>query len=409
MMHPFVALPLTFVTAVTALPPPLGWSITDEGPLFGASHWWHPANTDKDGSLVAARLAGATFGVADTRALAYVNVSRKADSTYLAAVAAVTTSLYERSASPLLVVEGGPVVVGSVHRLVLWASETLHAQALPAQAIAFADTWGEVCDAATSGDVILVGCDFGYDGLWLWIKPSGGAEGVPKAHLDALARASSLLLLRATDGDSYLGMYTCQGSLLGVYVHSSLASCAADPASFPRAAALYAAAQPLAPLPPGITGESLGQWEWGLPESTVAAYAAAWASLGKPASALLRAEGGVVAGYLATPGLWGAYLAANGRAARGLSLYSYWTAQPALDRLDATLPLPSYALFHPGFTEVLDAANATLAALVGVSRNARLQCEESAGHASSAPTADAGRAGSGRTHTSIHEFDWELR
>jgi hypothetical protein len=369
--RPLVAL---VFAAQTAAAPPLAWSVTDEGPLLGAPHWWHPADTDKDGSLVAARLAGATHGVADTRALAYTNVSRKADATYLADVAVMTVALYNRAAGPLLVVEDGPIVVGSVHRLVLWAAETLHSPALPAQAIAFADTWAEACDAAVGGDVVvLVGCDFGYDGLWLWLKPANAA-GVPPAHLAALARASSLVLLRATDGDTYLGSYACPAAAAGgvavpLYVHSSLASCAADPSAFPRAAALYTAAIPLPPLPPGINGSSLGQWEWGLPDVTVAAYEAVWASLGKRAAAAVRAEGGVVPGYLATPSLWSAYLGANGRAPRGLSLYSYWTAQPALDRADATLPLPSYAFYHPGFTPLVDAANSTLAALVSVRGN----------------------------------------
>ena len=366
-MHAGLALLVSITTPrATAQLPPLAWAISDEGPLLGADHWWHPADTDKDGSLVAARLAGATYGVADTRALNYVNVTRKADAAYFADVAAATTALYEHAAGPLLVTDGGPLVIGSVHRLVLWAAETLHAPVLPAQAIAFADSWAQACDAAAGGNMtVLVGCDFGYDGLWLWLKPAR-AGGVPPAHLAAMARASSLVLLRATDGDSYLGAHACSEAPL-LYVHSSLASCAADPAAFPHAAALYAASLPLAPLPAGVNGSSLRQWEWGLPDETVAAYEAAWAGLGKAPGAAVRAEGGVVPGYLATPGLWAAYLRLNGRSPQGLSLYSYWTAQPALDRADATLPLPAYALFHPGFTSIVDAANATLAALVGVS------------------------------------------
>jgi len=41
---------------------------------------------------------------------------------------------------------------------------------------------------------------------------------------------------------------------------------------------------------------------------------------------------------------------------RGMSIYSYWIASPALDRMDGTLPMPAYAFWKPDFTMVYDTA-----------------------------------------------------
>jgi hypothetical protein len=302
--------------------------------------------------------------VADTRALSFnASATRYADASFASDVAAEVSALYSAAAaqgSATLQLSGGAVVVSSVHRLALYAAEALHAPVLPAQTLAFAQSWQGACSAAASGSIVLVGCDFGMDALWLWIKP-GSVASIPAAQVQQLNRSSTLLLLAATDGDEYLGSVQCSSaSSAALLVHSSLASCAASPQSFPKVAALLAEAEPLAPLPPGCNSSSLRQWEWGLPSATLAAYAELWSSLGKPSSSLRVLQGGVVPGYLATPLLWEAYLRKNGRAPRGVSLYSYWMAQPSVDRADATLPIPAYAFYKPAFTTVWAAANATL-------------------------------------------------
>ena len=340
---------------------PLTWAVTRQPDLFGVPYYL-PFGTGTDGSLVAARLAGASGGVSATRALA-LNVTRRADAAYAADVAAATVALYASISSPLL--DPSTVVVSSVHRAALYAAEALHAPLLPAQALAFAGTLGEACSAARGGaSLVLTGSDYDFDGLWLWLKPAAAA-GVPPAHLPLLARARELLLLRATDADAgdWLGGVPCAGGG-ALAIHSSLRALAAAPGR-PATAALWAAVQPLlAPLNASGAAQ-LHQWEWGLPNATVGAYAAAWAALGKPAGALTVLQGGVVEGYRAVPALWAAYLRANGvPAPRGVHVSGYWVAQPALERRDGVAPFPAYAFYKPGWHPVFDDAAAALARIV---------------------------------------------
>jgi hypothetical protein len=371
---------VAIVTATGSIAAPLDWSVSNLGPLAGARTYYHAANGDKDGSIVAARLAGATAGVADTRALNYPpTFTRYADASYFNDVAALTASLYEEAvlsapASSPALLSNATVVLGSVHRLVLTAGEAMHAKVFPAQVLAFADTWDSACSAAQDGNtVVMVGCDFGADFLWLWIKPAT-AEGVPPAHVDALRGAEQAVLMRATDSDDFVAAYPCGGSSASLEssgvllaIHSSLAGCAAAPSEYPRVSALYAQAKPsFAPLPANMTGDSLRDWEWGLPDVTIAAYTALWSvTLGKDPSLLQVLQGDVVSGYLAAPQLWAAYLAANGIAQpRGITVADYWVAQPAVDRLDGTLPFPAYAFYKAEWHPVFSAANATLAQAV---------------------------------------------
>jgi len=359
------------VAAAAATPapaPPLSWDI-HSSTLLGVPYYL-PAGGDKDGALVAARLAGAARGVCATRELA-INVTRRADAAYASDVAARIAALYEAAADGpralLRLGAGAPLVVGSVHRAALYAAEALHAAVLPAQTLAFADTVAQACAAARGGDsVVLVGCDGGYDGIWLWLKPARAA-GLPPAHASALARAGALLVVRATDGDGYEGTYACGGG--GVLaIHSSLRAFAAA-RGFPRAAALWAALAPaLTPVSPADAA-ALGQWEWGLPNVTVAAYRDAWAARGGAAADFHVAQGGAVAGFAAVPRLWARYLAANGvrGAPRGVSINSYWIAQPALERADGALPFPAYAFWKPDWHPLWDGARAALAAAVNAS------------------------------------------
>ena len=356
MRGPLLCLLLLRAAAPAATP----WRVARQPDLPGAIPYFRASNCDKDGAAVAARAASALGGVADTRALALDPSARFADAAYLGDVAAATAALFAALPAPLLNASG-PLVVASVHRAALWAAEALHAPLLPAQALAFALTLEQACAAAGNGSAyVLLGADYGFDGGWLWLKPRTPA-GVPAAHRAALARAASLLLLRATDEDEYLGGFDCGGG--GVLaIHPSLKAFAAQP-GYPRAAALWqriqAAGGP-APLPEAA---ALRQWEWGLPDGTIAAYRAAWAALGRPAAAVAVVEGGVVDGYLAVPRLWRAYLAKNGVAPRGITLESYWVAQPALARRDGVLPFPSYALYKPEWHPIASAAQAALAAI----------------------------------------------
>ena len=355
--------------------PPLPWRITRQPDAAPGVAYFQPANGDKDGSLVAARLAGALGGVADTRVLA-LNVSQRlVDAEYAGDVAAYTASLYAAlTPTPtLLAPASAPLVIGSVHRAVLYAAEALHAPVLPAQTLAFAATLQQVCDATAGGNVLaLLGCDYGFDGGWVWLKPARAA-GVPPAHVAAMAQAQGLLLMRALDEDEYDGAVPCSsGGTL--YLHPSLRLFAADAAAHPGAAALWrevVGAGGPQPLPPAASA-ALRQWEWGLPDATVEAYSAVWALLhGATRGAPRVLQGGVVEGYLGVPELWRAYLAANGAAPAGITVEGYWTAQPALARRDRVLPYPAYAFFKPDWHPVLDAAGAGLAGVVRGAGGAR--------------------------------------
>ena len=344
---------------------PLPWRVERLADLPGGVPFFHASNTDKDGSLIAARLAGATRGVSDTRALAY-NISRYADAAYAGEAALAAAALYAAAApSSLTLSLAGPLVVSSVHRAALYVAEALHAPVLPAQALAFAATLAQACAATRGGAVLaLLGCDYGEDAGWLWLKPAAPA-GIPAAHTAAMARASRLVLVAATDGEDFLGSLACSGGGGQLYIHPSLQAFARAPGS-PGAAALWAevlAAGGPAPLAPG-QGQALRQWEWGLPNATLAAYASAWAGLhpGGPQATLLQGE--VVAGYLGVPALWRAYLAKNGVAPRGVSVEGYWVAAPALARADGVLPFPAYAFYKPDWHPVYSAAAAALGGIV---------------------------------------------
>jgi len=305
-------------------------------------------------------LAGATFGVSDTRELAY-NFSRRVDATYFFDVAQFVLNLYistvQNYPNSLVNISGGPIVVSSIHRLGLYSSEALHAPLLSAQALGFADTWAQACNATFGGEIIaIVGCDGGYDGLWLWLKP-GSAAGVPDAHKYHLMFMSELILIAPTDGDVYLGIVNCSNYGHGngiLYIHSSLESFA-NSGFDPKVAALYSQVT-IYPLPTGVTGTTLRQWEWGIPNVTIQAYQDVWTSLGKSISTITVLQGGVVQGFQATPNVWKNYLQKNQVTPRGMSIYSYWIASPALDRMDGTLPMPAYAFWKPDFTMVYDTA-----------------------------------------------------
>jgi hypothetical protein len=256
------------------------------------------------------------------------------------------------------------MVVSSSHRTALYVGEALHAPVYPAQTLAFADTVVQACAATSAGaSVVLVGADYDYDGLWLWIKPAR-ADGVPPAHVAALRNASELVLLRTTDSGVYVGAVDCSNGGGWLSVHESLPEFAAS-GQHPKLAALWTEIKPLlVPNSSHADGAALRQWEWGLPDATVAAYTAAWTASGRPAAAVTVYEGPVVAGYLAVPKLWRMYLAANGVEPRGVQIESYWVAQPTVAREDGAVPFPSYAFYKPDFRPLYTAAAAELAAIV---------------------------------------------
>lgn len=241
------------------------------------------------------------------------------------------------------------------------AAETLHAQYLPGQTLAFADSVQQACNATAGGDnLVLTGCDYDYDGLWLWIKPAR-VSGVPGAHIAALRNASSLMVLRATTEGSFVGEYACPGGGW-LAIHSSIPELAP---SHPKLRALWGVIEPrVARNASRSDGTTLRQWEWGLPDATVAAYVAAWGALGRSNASVTILEGEVVPGFLGVTPLWETYLDTNGVSPRGVQLESYWVAQTSLARRDGSLPIPTYAFWKPDFFPSYTLAVATLEAIV---------------------------------------------
>jgi len=360
-----------------------GWSITHDSEVIGA-RFIHPINTDKDGAIVASRVASALGGLgiaatSDARR-ATLDPTRMSDADYVEEIAAfIVDDLYgvvARSGAPeQALLTNDTLVLSSVHRYGLYVAETLHARMLPLQLISFADSWEQVVAASTSSTVI-VGQDYDYDGLWLWNKLAAGAPGtaaasLPPAYLAALSQATELVVVQPDDNWAYCTESYCwdvinevyTGGDAPIYLHTSLTRSASANAG----TALYAAAAEAGHISdaPDSAVADLKQWEWGVPDAAVSNLRAIWADLGKPAENLTVIRGGVVEMYAWTPALWRAYLEKNEAPARGLHFSSYWVANTQLERCGAVLPIPSYSYWQESWHPLDDNARALLTDLCG--------------------------------------------
>lgn len=355
-----------------------GWSIEHAGEVAGA-RFIHPVNTDKDGSMVASRVASAlaAFGVpatSDARAAA-VAPTRMSDASYVdEATRFVVDDLYGalagagRPDQPLL--SRRTLVLTSVHRYGLYVAEAMHARVLPLQIISFAEDWAQV-EAAAERALIIVGQDTDYDGLWLWNKlaagePGTGAAELPTAYAQAVAEAEELVIVQPDDNWSYCTPASCADTVheiytgidQPIYLHSSVTRSAARNLGTRLYADAVAAGQVVAA--PRARVANLKQWEWGVPDTAVARVEALWAELGKDPARLHIIRSGVVDLFAATPELWRRYLEANGRAPGGVHVSSYWMAATQLERCGASLPMPAYAWYQPDWSPLDDAARALL-------------------------------------------------
>ena len=360
-----------------------GWTIEHAGTVNGA-RFVHPVNTDKDGAIVAARVASALGGrgipaTSDARAAA-LTPTRMSDATYADEVATfVVDDLYGRLAGAGRPDQGllttDTLVLTSVHRYGLYVAEALHARVLPLQVLSFAERWDQVEAAATRATVI-VGQDYDYGGLWLWSKLAAGAPGtgaatLPPAYLAALAEAEEVVIVQPDDNwttctDAYcwdVVAQTYDGGEAPIYLHTSLTRSTAANTGTARYAEAVAAG--LVSPAPDADVANLKQWEWGVPDSTVQNVRAAWAALGKPPEKLRVIRGGVVDMFAWTPRLWEAYLARNGVAPRGAHFSSYWVAPTQLERAGAVLPFPSYSYWQEAWHPLDDNARAVLDAACG--------------------------------------------
>ena len=101
-------------------------------------------NCDKDGSLVAKRLASSNGGISDTRALE-ISVDREVDKFYVTDMAEKLVGYYLKHAGGKI--DFSTLVMGSVHRAALYTSECLNCPVLPLQFIGFASNWGQASEA----------------------------------------------------------------------------------------------------------------------------------------------------------------------------------------------------------------------------------------------------------------------
>ena len=359
-----------------------GWSIQTNATINGA-RFIHPVNTDKDGGIVASRVVSALGGLgvvatSDSRD-GTINPTRMADAAYVGDVANfIVNDLYHTLAnagpsSPLLGTD--TVVLSSVHRYGLYVAETLHAQYLPLQVMSFANSWSQIIAASQSATVI-VGQDYDYNGLWLWNKLAAGPAGstaaqLPPAYMQVLAQATHVVIVQPNDNWTYCTGANCDDAVNQtysggpnlIYLHSSLTqNSTKNPGT-----TLYAAAKKA-----GLVGTAaysdvanLKQWEWGVPDSTIANLRSAWASLGKPAANLTVISGGVVDMWGWTPKLWKAYLSKNAVAPRGFDFSSYWTANAELERAGALIPFPSYTYYTNSFHPLDTIARSVITSVCG--------------------------------------------
>ena len=363
-----------------------GWSIEHDGEVGGA-RFIHPINTDKDGGIVAARVASALAGlgqpaVSDARR-ATLDPTRLSDAAYVDEVTAfIVDDLYggvARVGEPeQALLTGDTLVLTSVHRYGLYVAEALHAPVLPLQLISFADSWEQVV-AASERATLIVGQDYDYDGLWLWNKLAAGSPGsadplaasLPPAYLDAISDAERLVIVQPDDNWAYCTDDYCAdvvnevytGGDSPIYLHTSLSrSGASNPGT-----TLYdeAVAGGLIEAAPDVAVADLKQWEWGVSDTAVANLRAIWAGRGKPVENLTVIRGGVVEMYAWTPALWRAYLEKNAVQPRGFHFSSYWAANTQLERCGAVLPLPSYSYWQESWHPLDDNARALLADTCG--------------------------------------------
>ncbi|GLI67349.1 hypothetical protein VaNZ11_011418 [Volvox africanus] len=366
-----------------------GWQIDFTGNISGA-RFIHPINTDKDGSLVAARVASALSGLSvaatsDVRALS-INPTRMADAAYVEDAANyVVNQLYgtlaQAGTNPLL--QKTTLVLSSVHRYGLYVAEALHARVLPLQYISFANSWQQVVNASSSA-TIIVGQDYDYGGLWLWNKIAAGkaatkAANVPTAYLQAMKDATNIIVVQPCDNWVYCNPvsdpqgYNCWDAInetyIGgtsgpIYLHTSLSR-----SGFGTGGQLYQEARAKGAIGKASAAEvkNLKQWEWGVPDSTVNNLKTIWTQTLKRSETNFKViSGGVVDMFTWTPDVWRSYLeSANKLKVRGFHWNSYWVAHTQLERMAAVLPFPSYSYYQPYWHPLDDKARSVLNTMPG--------------------------------------------
>jgi hypothetical protein len=300
-----------------------------------------PSNCDKDGSMVAQRFVSAY----SQPAVAY---TRKIDLEYVSLlgqnpiqiIAHKVYELYGTTKSSLL--DSNTVVIGSPHSVTLYIAETLHAPLLPAGFIAFAKDWDEAAKITKYGTIglVLVGGDYDFTGLWLWIKICD-EDKIPKAYEEYLKNAKECVIVRATDGHSGT-------EIVGLYKNMYIT------AATPKGFLDQAYKDGMIPIKSKDV-EHLRQWEWGLPDATITAFCNYWVNkLGRSADNFHIIESDVLGLYKAIPRIWENYLNYNKKPIRGFTLNGYWIAHPSYERAAGLIPFHFYRFEADDFKIISD-------------------------------------------------------
>ena len=280
------------------------------------------ANCDKDGAIVAARIAGAMGGIASGRPLA-IRIDRYTDERYFEEMANRLAGYYDR-VPPGSLLSDRVVVLSSVHRAALYVAETLHARLLPLQLLSFSRNLNEAMRSPMLG---ILGAGHGVRALWQWNKIADPAH-FPARYRKMIEAADDLVVVRSTDDGSDAPI---EGRIGHIYVNRTLQRLNPECWEVVRPVISTSASLP-----------ELGQWEWGLPNATVEACHRLWCELGKPPERFHLIEAGTVALYRRVPRLWETYLQRNGKPIQGVALNAYWIAHPTFERICGVVPIPFY-------------------------------------------------------------------
>lgn len=281
-------------------------------------------NCDKDGAIVAARLASAMGGVSMTRPLE-IKPDRYTDHSYFADIANALALYYRMIPdSPLLSTQ--TVVLCSIHPAALYIAEVLHAPLLPMQLLSFSQSLKQ---AQTSQTLSIVGADHDAGFLWQWNKIDKVSQ-FPMGYVDMIRHADDLVLVRSTDaGDGC----PIEGRIGDIFVNNTLRKL--NPALW----------RDIKPFIEDRDSDysKLRHWEWGLPDDSVSAAKALWKSLGKKNDNFHLIEAQTIDLFKHIPAIWEQYLAHNQAKTRGITLNEYWTAHPCYERYAGLVPIHYYS------------------------------------------------------------------
>lgn len=292
---------------------------TPDGPIH-----LNMGNCDKDGAIVAARLASAMGGVSSTRPLE-IKPDRYTDQSYFTDIANAL-ALYYRMIPDSHLLDTQTVVLCSVHPAALYIAEVLHAPLLPMQLLSFSQSLKQ---AQTSPNLSIIGADHDASFLWQWNKIDKVSQ-FPKGYVDMIRKAGDLVLVRSTDAGDDCPIERRIGD---IFFNSTLRKL--NPV-------LWGDIKPFLEDQDSDYSE-LRHWEWGLPDISVSAAKALWKSLGKKSETFHLIEAQTIDLFKHIPAIWEQYLTHNQVKTRGITLKEYWTAHPCHGRYAGLVPIHYYS------------------------------------------------------------------